>query len=329
MIAAILGLVIATGPTEEAIDVRWSAPEGCPDEAEVRRRVMALLEGSGSGRREPVALAMTVTATEGGFELRVVAGAEGERVVTGLDCGDVAEAGVLIAAIAIDPDLVPPPPDLAIPEPSAKSESESGSESESEPASESESESEAESESGPRRRALVPVVEGGLGIGFGRLASPLPMAYGRFGGGFEIRRFRFLARLSGFGPSFDIPFGVANPGGVFGLGTIGIAPCVQSLGSRWRVVACVATDIGLAGGRGRNTANDQSARSVWWGIEGELGVEYAIRPTLALALRVDGGGVPASPNMRLETLGPLCCEEWGAGLRLGVVGKFGEGERVR
>ncbi len=346
MLAALLASAIAPAPVNaesaDAVNVRWSAPTECPSEPDVRQRVAKLLAESGSGRREEVAIEMTVTATEAGYELRASAvgegGALGERVVTGVDCGDVAEAGVLIAAIAIDPDLTPP----VVPEPQPKSESESKSASESESASDSESQSESVSESEsasesapdprppapPRRSPLVPVVEGGIGIGMGRLASPLPMPYARFGGGFEVRRFRLLGRLSGFGPSF----GTAEDGvggGVFGLGAIGIAPCVQSLGSPWRVVGCVATDVGLVGGAGRDVANSRTRYSVWWAIEGEVGVDYAIRPTLALALRVDGGGVPAAPRMVLTPGRQVCCVEWGAGLRFGVVGKFGAAERTR
>jgi hypothetical protein len=176
---------------------------------------------------------------------------------------------------------------------------------------------------------VVPVVEGGIGIGFGRLAAPIPMPYARFGGGFEVGRFRLLGRLSGFGPSFGVA-GSGPDGGVFGLGAIGIAPCVQSLGSPWRVVGCIATDVGFVGGRGRDTANPTTQYSPWWGIEAEIGVEYAIRPSIALALRADGGGVPASPSMVIDSQGPACCAQWGAGLRFGVVGRFGpQGERVR
>ena len=105
MLAAILGLAIAPAIAEaqpaEALNVRWSAPAECPSEADVRERVANLLAESGSGRREEVSIEMQVTATEGGYELRAVAvgegGAQGERVVSGVDCGDVAEAGVLIA----------------------------------------------------------------------------------------------------------------------------------------------------------------------------------------------------------------------------------------
>jgi hypothetical protein len=151
------------------------------------------------------------------------------------------------------------------------------------------------------------------------------MVLGRFGGGFERGRLRFLGRVSGFGPSFGES--VKGPaGGVFGLGSLGVAACVQSLG-RLRVVACATTDVGLVGGRGRRTTVTRTNYSLWWGIEGEVGLEYAVRPRLALAVRADGGGVPAQPSLVVDDQGRACCVEWGAGLRFGVVGRFGE--RVR
>jgi hypothetical protein len=353
MLAAVVGLAIAATAPEQ--NVGWSAPPECPSEAEVRARVAALLAEGGSGRREEVALDMRVTATDDGFELRATAtqsdGAQGERVVTGVDCRDVAEAGALIAAIAIDPDLTPTEPEPespTIPEPAAGTGS--GSASTTGPDSTSGSAIEPEPATGPGPEPATgpgsgpgpapgsgsapapapprstPILAADLGLALGRLAQPLPMPYARFGAGFERARFRLLARLSGFGPSF----GRADngpAGGVFGLGAIGIAPCVQSLGTPWRVVGCIATDVGFVGGRGRNTRFDRRTRyAPWWGIEGEVGVEYAIRPSIALALRLDGGGVPVSPNLVIEGQGRVCCVVWGAGLRLGVVGRFGAGD---
>ena len=315
-----------------AENVEWVAPAECPTQQEVRGRVAKLLEEGGSGRKEDVDLALTVVATADGYQLTATSsGADGERVVTGASCAELADAGALIAAIAIDPDLTPPlvPEPETEPEPPAEPAPQAEPEPQSEPGPQSEPEPGPRSEPEPQPRSIprpappvVPLVQGGLGIGLGRLAGPVPMVLGRFGAGFDRGRLRLLGRLSGFGPSFgDAENGPA--GGVFGLGTIGLAACVQSE-QRLRVVACAATDLGVVGGRGRRTRITKTAYSLWWGIEGEVGLEYAVRPRIALAVRVDGGGVPASPDLVVDEQGRACCVEWAAGLRFGVVGRFGE-----
>ena len=285
-------------------NVEWVAPAECPTQEDVRGRVAKLLEEGGSGRKEDVDLALTVVATAEGFQLTATStGADGERIVTGASCDELADAGALIAAIAIDPDLTPPlvpepdrlepaepatngseprEPASEVPEPEPEPEPEPDPAPEPEPVLGSDPAPAPESQPQPTPIPITPIIQGGVGIGLGRLAAPIPMVLGRFGAGFDRGRFRFLGRLSGFGPSFgDAENGPA--GGIFGLGAIGLAACVQSQ-QRLRVVACAATDLGFVGGRGRRTRITKTAYSPWWSIEGEVGPRVR-RATAARARR--------------------------------------------
>ena len=339
MLALVLALV-GQGPTDPAsAQVQWDAPDGCPTEVDVRGRVDALLASSGSGRREPIALQMTVTATETGFALLVSSrgpdGPAGQRTVDGTRCEDLTNAAVLIAAIAIDPDLTPPPPVTdptpepepePLPEPEPEPEPEPLPEPEPEPAPEPEPDTARPPapEPSPSRRppTVQPLLTFDAGLGLGRLAAPRPMALARLAAGIERHRFRALARLSGFGPSLGDVEGFPG-GGTFGAVTFGLLACGRTEG-RWSFVGCGGTDVGAAFGRGRNTIHrSTSATAPWWALEAEAGVEYAWSNKWAVAGRLDGAISPVRTDFVVDGQGRACCVRWGAGVRVGVLRRFG------
>jgi hypothetical protein len=297
-------------------------------------RVDEMLAAGGSGRHDAVGLRLRVTAVDTGFRLTASLSGEegplGRRVVNGVACEDLASAAVLIAALAIDPDVVPPDPNAGadVPPPPLV-------EQRSEPEPEVGSADPARSDdvvaflpatddarSRERPRELVGVVQLGVGVGIGRLAAPLPMALGRLGGGIEHRAFRGLVRVSGFGPSDgDVPG--SSGGGTFGAVTGGVAGCGRTRGSPWSFVGCLATDVGSAHGRGRRIQNTRSNRSVWWGVEAEATVEYAFNRRWSLSGSVEAGVTPLRTRFVVDGQGHACCVRWGAGLRAGVLARFG------
>jgi hypothetical protein len=336
LVAAVLG---HARPSEQ---VFWEAPDGCPDQAELRARVDEMLAAGGSGRRDPVRLNMVVSTTDSGFRLTASLfaeeGALGQRVVQGVACPDLASAAVLIAALAIDPDIVPPEPDTGDDEPEAADADVVPEEEPKTPPIEVEPRHAPTPPPSPptspmaspmqsvddstRPRAVVGVVHFGMGLGLGRLAAPLPMLLGRLGAGIERGAFRALVRASGFGPSVgDVP-GFPG-GGTFGAFTGGAAGCGRTQGSPWSFVGCLATDVGLAQGRGRGTATTRSNRSLWWGIEAEAAVEYALNRRWSLTGAIDGGVMPLRTRFIVEGQGHACCVRWSAGLRFGVLARFG------
>jgi len=325
-------------------NVQWSAPPPCPSASEVLGRIAALLAEGSSDHGSDVALELVVTATPDGFSLRASAeyqtGERSERLIAGPTCAEVTEAAILVAALAIDPELeasapppsVDPPGQDLVPAPTSPPAAPvvppSPPPAPPDPPVPARTRSEGPKVVPTASPPIVPIVLGDLGLGFGRLAEPWPMPYLRFGAGFDRGRLRVLGRLSGFGPSFGT-VEESEQGGSMGLGAIGVAVCAMSRG-RWRAVACAATDVGFVAGRGRNTEETATQWSPSWGLEAELGVEFRIRPTLALALRAHGGGQPVTPDFAVEGGGRVCCASWAAGLGLGIVGSFErEGERTR
>ncbi|MBL9100371.1 MAG: hypothetical protein JNL82_05410 [Myxococcales bacterium] len=105
--SALLGAPAA--PAERpAVEFRWDAPAGCPDEAAVVAELEALLGAPLAERRgrRLTAIARVRQEPGGGFDLRLwTVGDEGtlHRSLTNERCDMLARAGVLIAAMAIDP----------------------------------------------------------------------------------------------------------------------------------------------------------------------------------------------------------------------------------
>jgi hypothetical protein len=342
----LFAMLVQAQPSEQ---VFWEAPAGCPDQSEVRTRVDEMLATGGSGRRDPVQLRMVVRTTRTSFRLTASladdAGALGRRVVEAVNCEDLASAAVLIAALAIDPDIVPPEPDVVPPEPNVDADEPIGGEDdlgsdEAEPelqrpdsspdpnpehpvateTTETTETDDARLLEAPRE--LAGVVHLGVGLGLGRLAAPMPMLLGRLAAGLEQGAFRGLLRVSGFGPSTgDVP-GFSG-GGRFGAFTGGIAGCGRTRGTPWAFVGCLATDLGIALGRGLGTQNTRSNRSLWWGVEAEAAVEYALNRRWSLTGSVEGGVMPVRTRFIIDGQGHACCVRWSAGMRLGVLARFG------
>jgi hypothetical protein len=336
----LFAMLVQAQPSEQ---VFWEAPAGCPDQSEVRTRIDEMLATGGSGRRDPVRLRMVVRPTRTGFRLTASladeAGALGRRVVQAVDCEDLASAAVLIAALAIDPDIVPPDPDVDAEVDAGDpthGEDDPGSDEgvpeqerpvpspdpDPEPPVETTTTEMDDARLAGAPRELAGVVHLGVGLGLGRLAAPMPMLLGRLGAGLERGAFRGLVRVSGFGPSTGDVSGFPG-GGRFGAFTGGIAGCGRTRGTPWAFVGCLATDLGVALGRGLGTQNVRSNRSLWWGVEAEAAVEYAVNRRWSLTGSVDGGVMPVRTRFIVDGQGHACCVRWSAGMRLGVLARFG------
>jgi hypothetical protein len=122
--AALVSIGEAAPPQTEdlGLTLSWQAPEGCPDlaseHAEIRRR----LAGADRPAREPIVASGEIRRDpSGGYLLSLrtaVGGTTGERVLSGQDCRQLAEAAALILAMLINPraaDLEAPSPLPALP----------------------------------------------------------------------------------------------------------------------------------------------------------------------------------------------------------------------
>jgi hypothetical protein len=108
-------LVCVSAPSARAaagtrIDIRYDAPEACPDDARLVAGVEHFLgQPLRDAREQALAVKVTVMATPEGFAARLVfhgpRGVE-ERSAEDMDCDRLAEASALLVALAIDPERV-------------------------------------------------------------------------------------------------------------------------------------------------------------------------------------------------------------------------------
>lgn len=132
VLASLAATLVAIGETPQpdglALDLTWEVPQGCPDlsseRAEIRRRVGDL---DRTVPPEPIAAQGEIRVDASGsyrLSLRTRVGAiTGERVLSGQDCHELADAAALVLALLINPEAAlaaepaPPAPPPAPPPP--------------------------------------------------------------------------------------------------------------------------------------------------------------------------------------------------------------------
>jgi hypothetical protein len=126
------GEVPSKAPPAAGVVLEWSAPTRCPTASAVQERLTRTLAGSAADPRGLRARA-TVTEGEGEGEGKVLElvleldrddGPVGRRTMQAVDCDELANAAVLIVALAVDPEaeletpvIEAPTEDSSIPEP--------------------------------------------------------------------------------------------------------------------------------------------------------------------------------------------------------------------
>lgn len=314
-------------PATDPMTLHWNAPPTCPAEAQIVDRVEAMLARGGSGHREAIVLSLNVSSTDIGFELvadlQGADGSRGSRTLRAARCEDLATAAVLIASIAIDPDLTPTPEPEPTPkpQPTPKLTAPLPQPPGPPPAAPSDDVPTVPSTRAAATEPPARLLAVGLGAAFLRLASPTAQA--RLEGGLERDQWRATARLLVVGPSVGrAPRGPA--GGVFGLVAAGGAGCFVTAPARWRGVGCLGSDLGMAFGRGRDTTTTaHRVRSVWWDVDARIGAELTLSPRWSATAHLEGGIVLAAPDFIIEGQGRVCCGRYVAGLGMGVVARWG------
>ncbi|MBX7082218.1 MAG: hypothetical protein K1X88_23620, partial [Nannocystaceae bacterium] len=124
MLAAVLALGLAPAPVE----LDWRAPQGCPDREAARASLDRLLAEAGTPEGTPVRATIVVDPQRGGYRAIVQLGEQDAgRELWSPSCGELADAALLIVAMAIDPrlgggpELPPSEPQVGpeVPEPTA------------------------------------------------------------------------------------------------------------------------------------------------------------------------------------------------------------------
>lgn len=105
-LATLLTGAHGTPPSLE--EIRWDAPEGCPDEATVERTLVRTLGARESGESLGLEAVATARQRSGHWVLELVLTRDGRsrmRRIEADSCRELASAAVLVLAIAIDPEL--------------------------------------------------------------------------------------------------------------------------------------------------------------------------------------------------------------------------------
>lgn len=98
-------------PTAARFDVRWTAPDGCPDAAFVRPRVERFLGRPIGAPGDPDVVAEVVVAANDGLFVATITIDGAPRELSAERCDTVAEAAAYVVAAWIDPSVEPPASD--------------------------------------------------------------------------------------------------------------------------------------------------------------------------------------------------------------------------
>ncbi len=295
-------------PGEALPSFSWDAPEGaCPSEEDVRTRLTRRLAAAHPAAQPPpakVAAVARVRATETGFDLRLwtaEAGRLRERTLADADCSVLADAAVLLVALAIHPDTRPEDPRVAdvaaaareAQEPSAPPKpQERGPEAPGQPTREDDGPKQADPHrTRPKRPRAEGVVMAHAGVAAGALPGVGPVVRIAGGPSFRIRP-RLSLRLS-----IPVTYEVErrgrfadreDAGADLHLVSSGVTGCVVGRLKRVRLPGCAGLEGGVIVGRGVGVAAPRTDVVAWVALPVSFGVDVGVGRFLLLSVAVEG-----------------------------------------
>jgi hypothetical protein len=274
----VAGVAAAEAP-REAVSLRWTAPDQCPDDIQLVHAVEALL---GQRLLETREQALTIrAAAQGdlahGFAAKVSfsspQGAE-ERFLEHPSCEQLVRALALVVALAIDPERVrvmekaaldstaangvrPPPvspPPTALPTGNTEQQCE------------------------PAAKVAPDFALRGARFALHGLAGAGPLP--NIGAGLEAtlgwRRRAFRAELvTRYWVPREEPLDAAHTSALrLGLATVGARACWLPTSGAWQVAACAGGNLGDMNGTGLGLENPQRHHALYADVAGSLGLSY-------------------------------------------------------
>ncbi len=320
---AIVPTAAALQPASPAkVEFRWDAPAGCPEEAHVVAQLETLLGGPLAARQGDAltAIARVRRDPDGLYDLRLwTVSAEGtlHRSLRHEQCDMLAQAGVLIAAMTIDPlaaermadggataavaataaptDDEPPEPEPPEPEPLPTPP----------PTVEPPPEQLAPAPNTPKKqpRKVRGAVRAGVGLAFGdlpgvgaslrltpalvwpRVRVELELAYN------PVRRARFDDRPD-LGADLQLAAGALRICPVFARG-------------RLEFLVCAGAEVGAMSGRGVGFMLTSDGRLLWSALHLAPALMIVLRPRIALWVGVEGQIALTRPQFVVAGFGPV------------------------
>lgn len=270
------------------LELVWSAPEGCPGEADVLAAVEQLAGGPDAALERPLRAEARVERTDGGFRLALAwktATASAVRTVEGATCAEIAQAAAVIVALAADPatnleeqaeaktDEVLAPPPLAPPPPKAQPEP---------PAPRSKPEPPQRDDTREQRARAG--VRFGTALDFGSLPRAAPGVF--VGGALPVVPLNIVVDALTFVPMDEV---VPEGAGSFWLSALSLRPCVPLPVSKFVLAPCATGELHLMFGEGdRDRVDIPDERwAAYVRLGGGLEASYRVSAQLELIL----GGV--------------------------------------
>lgn len=314
--------------------VTWSAPSLCPGPAEFQAQVERLLRQPLSARRDQ-SMSVTGEVREDGagafrLELRMsTATGLQTRTLSHRDCRELTEAGALVTALAIDPNLVvepsgstsafpsseptalqPPSARAATPEPVAPI------------AARSASDRAATQRGAAWNPTLVALglagnsVLPGVGVGVGAR-----VAAGRGAWRLTLRGASWLER-------FEPVRGTDASGITFSAWSLGLRACAVPVASQLSLWACLGPDAGELRGEGQDLERSRTAKERWASLNAELSLVYASRSGLMTLVGFEFGKTLEAPRFGIAQNGQgvdvFAANDWLAQASVGFGFSFGD-----
>lgn len=302
-------LLVGEPPPEltERLQLRWEAPEGCPDQDDALERVTRFLGRPPGQADDPhVRATVRIAEREGLFVAELdLADDDGQRRLEAGRCEVVADAAAYIVATMIDPMADLPTPEA---DPGATTETAPvvepapppGHEATREPVAVPERPASPTPRDADRRR-----IRGGLRVGPAIGVGPLPSVAPGIGGGAALLLHRLRIELLA-AHWFARPARLAGRpevGGNIDLTTGAVRVCPVAMLRPVEIPVCAGFELGSMHGRGVGISNPAEARLLWAAFS--AGAGFIWMPARRVGLWLDTAlVVPVSrPVFSVENVG--------------------------
>ena len=295
-----------SGPPPPSVELSWHAPAGCPEQDALERQV-AELQVNRPAPAKPPRVAFRIEQRGDRWHLiGEISGTtnSGHRELSAASCAELAEAAVLITAIAIDPDrhrdentVVPPPvvpvlpPPVAAPSPAA-------------PVLPPPAQSPPEAPATRRRPSALLGLAAGLGLG----ALSAPTGLLRLALGLRSERWSLaLAQDFWLPRTIDAP-STPELGGRFWLTATGLRGCGILRAGPLEVPLCAMIAAGVMFGQGIGDLREaRHRRSPWLAVAAGPGLRVPLGRRLGLLFSAELLAILARPRFEITDRGVLCC----------------------
>jgi hypothetical protein len=280
--------------------IGWDAAASCPDATTAQAGLDRLLASSPPAA-DPPDIRVAIAAEHDRFVARVQLG-DAERTLEGERCDQVADAAILIVAMAIDPRLrtaSPEPLDVPEPEPTAEPPppTPSSADPPTSPRPSSIPVTAPEPTPPPTTRAAPPkaLLRAGAGLGLG---GP-PSLTATIAIGVAASWPRARVELDG-----DLWTPRDDREGIRVIGwTIGVRGCGSPIARRFELPLCAGLRTGALRGTATTPLTPSPKSSIWLTATAGLGLWGWIRPRFALALDVEAMVTLTTPRFVVQPSG--------------------------